>query len=368
MKILSVIGARPNFIKAAPLVRLLLQRPETFQHMLVHTGQHYDARMSDSFFSDLAIPEPDVNLEVGSGSHAETTGRVMMAIEPVIAGFGPDLVVVFGDINSTVAAAIAAKKLNIRLAHVEAGLRSLDRSMPEEINRLCTDAIADLLFTTDRIAGENLLREGHPAQNIHFVGNLMIDTLLAFRAAAAATKASERLGLAEGGFATMTLHRPSNVDDSSTLRGILEAVGELARQMPIIFPVHPRTRKRIAAFGLDSFLASPSSQRGIRPVEPLGYLEFLNLNMNARLALTDSGGIQEETTVLGVPCLTLRDNTERPITVEQGTNRLVGSSPPRIRAGIREVLAMDRRPRRPELWDGHAAERVVAVLEREVRP
>ncbi|MCC6983573.1 MAG: UDP-N-acetylglucosamine 2-epimerase (non-hydrolyzing) [Bauldia sp.] len=365
MRVLSVVGARPNFMKAAPLVRLLHARPNEFPHLLVHTGQHYDARMSESFFDDLKIPAPDVNLEVGSGSHAETTGRVMIAIEPVMAEFRPDLVVVFGDVNSTMAAAITAKKLNVAVAHVEAGLRSLDRSMPEEINRLCTDAIADLLFTTDRIAGENLLREGHPADHIHFVGNLMIDTLVAFRDAAAAMRMTDRLGLVPGGFATLTLHRPSNVDDADTLRGILEAIAELGAEMPILFPVHPRTRKRIADFGLDRFLGGEGRENGIRPVEPLGYLEFLSLNMSARLALTDSGGIQEETTVLGVPCVTLRKNTERPITVLEGTNRLVGSSPKRIRAGIAEALAGASTPRRPELWDGHAAERVMAVLERD---
>jgi UDP-N-acetylglucosamine 2-epimerase (non-hydrolysing) len=363
MRVLSVVGARPNFMKAAPLVRLLHARPAEFPHLLVHTGQHYDAQMSDSFFDELKIPSPDVNLEVGSGSHAETTGRVMIAIEPVMAAFKPDLVVVFGDVNSTMAAAITAKKQNVAVAHVEAGLRSLDRSMPEEINRLCTDAIADLLFTTDTIAGENLLREGHPAEHIHFVGNLMIDTLVAFREAAAAMRMTERLGLTPAAFATLTLHRPSNVDDAKTLRGILEAIAELGAEMPVLFPVHPRTRKRIADFGLDHLLGARSEGRGIRAVDPLGYLEFLSLNMSARLVLTDSGGIQEETTVLGVPCVTLRDNTERPITVLEGTNRLVGSAPDRIRAGIASALSAPATPRRPALWDGHAADRVMAVLE-----
>ncbi len=364
MKVLHVAGARPNFMKVAPIMAEMARHPGTFSQVLVHTGQHYDEGMSRIFFEDLGLPRPDVDLEVGSGSHAEQTARIMLAFEPVCRRERPDLVIVVGDVNSTLACALTAKKLGIAVAHVEAGLRSHDMTMPEEINRLCTDALADLLFTTDRLAGENLRREGLPADRIHFVGNVMIDTLERHRAAAADLTLMGDLGLAPHSFAVLTLHRPSNVDDQRTVTGILEALHEISRELPIVFPMHPRTRARIEEFALGGFIAAVGGRAaGILGMEPLGYLEFLHLAMNARLILTDSGGLQEESTVLGVPCLTLRPNTERPITCTEGTNRVIGSDGARILKAAREVLAADMPAgRRPEKWDGRAAERIVGVL------
>lgn len=363
VKILNIVGARPNFMKMAPLIEALDGHRDRFGQKLVHTGQHYDERMSKAFFEDLGMPRPDVDLEVGSGTHAEQTGRIMMAFEKVCLAEKPDLVIVVGDVNSTMACTITAKKLGIRVAHVEAGLRSRDMGMPEEINRLCTDVLCDLLFTTDRLADENLVAEGVAPEKIHFVGNVMIDTLVKHRDMAATLGLAERLGLVPNGYATVTLHRPSNVDDPDILRGIFEALAEIAETMPIVFPIHPRTRKMVDQAGLGHFLSSDGQPRGIWVCEPLGYLEFLHLNMNARLVLTDSGGLQEETTVLGVPCLTLRHNTERPITLTEGTNRLVGNDRDRILAAARDILQGE--PRRlpvPEKWDGRAAERIVEVL------
>jgi len=363
MKILNIVGARPNFMKMAPIIEALNRYPERFEHLLVHTGQHYDEKMSRSFFVDLGMPQPDINLEVGSGSHAEQTAKIMVAFETVCLREKPDLVIVVGDVNSTLACTITAKKLGIKVAHVEAGLRSRDMSMPEEINRLCTDVLCDLLFTTDYLADRNLADEGVAAERIHQVGNVMIDTLLKHRQMADRLSLRDDLGLRGRRYATLTLHRPSNVDDPQVLQGIMKAVAEIAREIPVVFPVHPRTRKMIGPLGLDEVIGSGTPVQGLWLTEPLGYLEFLHLNMSAALVLTDSGGLQEETTVLGVPCLTLRDNTERPITCEIGTNHLVGNDPLAILAAARNALAGDGSKRRvPEKWDGRAAERIVEVL------
>lgn len=365
MRIVNVVGARPNFMKMAPIIEAMNRHPE-INHLLVHTGQHYDEKMSKSFFDDLGMPKPDIDLGVGSGSHAEQTARVMVEFEKVCQRETPDLVVVVGDVNSTMACTITAKKLGVRVAHVEAGLRSRDMAMPEEINRLCTDVLCDYLFTTDRFADENLIKEGVAPEKIFFVGNVMIDTLLKHRAMAAELGLSRKLGLQPGQYATLTLHRPSNVDDKKTLAGIFSALDEISRQIPIIFPIHPRTRKMAEQFGLGKFLVSGGAVRGIWTTEPLGYLEFLHLNMNAKMVLTDSGGLQEETTVLGVPCITMRHNTERPITCEVGSNVLVGNDPQRILQAAKDVVeGKIITGKIPEKWDGQAAVRIVDVLMRE---
>lgn len=354
-----MVGARPNFMKVAPIVKALEARGAAFEHILVHTGQHYDDLLSSSFFRDLGIPAPDVNLEVGSGTHAEQTARVLLAFEPVCREYQPDVVLVVGDVNSTLACALTAKKLGIDVAHVEAGLRSGDREMPEEINRLCTDSISDHLFTTDRLADDNLRKEGVPEHKIHFAGNVMIDTLLSFRQQAAELAFHKKLGLEERGYATLTLHRPSNVDNQGTFKRILGALARVSEEVPLIFPAHPRTRSAIMKFGLGDYFSSGR----IRMIDPLGYLEFLSLNSHARMVLTDSGGIQEETTILGVPCITLRENTERPITLTEGTNTLVGSDPEAIIAAFsRANAATDYASAIPEKWDGKAAERIVDTL------
>jgi UDP-N-acetylglucosamine 2-epimerase (non-hydrolysing) len=363
LKVINVVGARPNFMKMAPLIEAMNRHRERFEHLLVHTGQHYDERMSTSFFTDLGMPRPDLNLEVGSGSHAEQTARVMLEFEKVCLHHHPDLVIVVGDVNSTMACAITAKKLGIRVAHVEAGLRSRDMSMPEEINRLCTDVLCDYLFTTDRFADENLRAEGVSAERVFFVGNVMIDTLLKHQELASGLGLIEQWGLKPGGFATLTLHRPSNVDDPATLRGILEALSEIGENIPIVFPMHPRTRKTVDQFGFSQHLSCTAKPSGLWATEPLGYLEFLHLNMHARMVITDSGGLQEETTVLGVPCITLRNNTERPITCEVGTNVIAGNTKDGILRHAQEVLARKApHGRVPEKWDGKAAERIVKVL------
>src|SRR5207249_3822799 len=327
MKVLNVVGARPNFMKIAPIVDQMKLTPD-LTGVLVHTGQHYDEGMSDVFFRDLGIPVPDIHLGVGSGTHAEQTARIMVEFEKVCLGEKPDLVVVVGDVNSTMACSIVAAKLRIPVAHVEAGLRSFDRAMPEEINRLVTDALADLLFTTSRDADENLKREGADPAKIHFVGNVMIDTLLKHRQKAAALNIEKPKQ-----YALVTLHRPSNVDDPNVLGPILEALDQISKTMPVLFPIHPRTRKRVEDFGL--------SMNGIRTMEPLGYLEFLNLESTAAVVLTDSGGLQEETTILGVPCLTLRRNTERPVTITHGTNIMVGPHKDRILDAFRSIVNGD---------------------------
>jgi UDP-N-acetylglucosamine 2-epimerase (non-hydrolysing) len=370
MRWLSVVGACPNFIKIAPIVEELKKYPD-IEHCLVHSGQHYDELLSGNFFADLGLPKPDVNLEVGSSTHAIQTADVMKNLEPVLLDFKPDLVVVVGDVNSTMAAAITAVKLGIAVAHIEAGLRSFDNTMPEEINRKVTDAISDLLFVTEQSGTDNLKREGVPAEKIFFVGNVMIDSLLRHKEIAARAPIVDqltKLGISKNGtdypsYGVLTLHRPANVDDANILRGILEAASTLAVELPFLFPVHPRTRKNIERFGLSRFLGNAQIHNKLIPLDPLGYIDFLALNSNARIVLTDSGGIQEETTVLGVPCLTLRDNTERPVTITHGTNQLVGTSPERILSGARSILRQPMpKPTRPPLWDGQAAPRIVAVI------
>lgn len=370
MKIMSVVGARPNFMKIAPLCAALKRYPEV-EHLLVHTGQHYDVRMSDSFFADLGIPEPDVHLNIGSGSHAEQVGKTMIAFEQVVRAEKPDWIVVVGDINATCACSIVAKKEHVKLAHIEAGLRSGDADMPEEINRLVTDRLADLLLTPDRISCENLRREGVPEEKIAFVGNIMIDTLdaqCAWARALDVTKIVKREllipqelpALPQDGFAVITMHRPSNVDRAETLRPLVELLtGEIADDLPLLWPIHPRARRQLELDGLWEQIS-----RKIILLNPLGYHEMLRLNMGARLMLTDSGGLQEECCVLGTPCLTMRWNTERPVTLKEhgGTSRLVGNDPGLIFAVYREERNSPRRPSRPELWDGHTAERIVQAL------
>jgi UDP-N-acetylglucosamine 2-epimerase (non-hydrolysing) len=363
VKIINVVGARPNFMKMAPIIEAMNKYPEKIQHLLVHTGQHYDQKMSKAFFDDLGMPKPDIDLEVGSGSQAEQTGKIMVAFEKVCEVEKPDLVIVVGDVNSTMACTITAKKLGIQVAHVEAGLRSRDMSMPEEINRLCTDVLCDYLYTTDRLADENLRKEGVPEEKIQFVGNVMIDTLLKHKQMASKLELRESLGLEPGKYATLTMHRPSNVDDKQTLNGILEALREISSELPIIFPIHPRTRKMVDQFNLGHYFNNGSTVSGIHLMEPLGYLEFLHLNMQAKMVLTDSGGLQEETTVLGVPCITMRNNTERPITCEVGTNVMVGNQPEEILKQAKNILSGTIKPGMvPEKWDGHAAERIVDNL------
>ena len=368
MKVINVVGARPNFMKMAPIIQEMNKYPEKIKHLLVHTGQHYDARMSQSFFFDLDMPKPDVDLGVGSGSHAQQTARVMVEFEKICIQHQPDLVIVVGDVNSTMACAITAKKLGIKVAHIEAGLRSRDISMPEEINRLCTDVLSDYLFTTDHFANENLVNEGVSKDKIFFVGNVMIDTLLQQRERAKGIGLVEKWGLKSREFATLTLHRPSNVDDSVILKNILSAINETANKIPVIFPIHPRTRKMVEQFGLASFFSKSENPKGLWPIEPLGYLELLHLNMNALMVITDSGGLQEETTVLGVPCITLRDNTERPITCEVGTNFIIGNSYQAISEHVNMILnGQLRRGKIPENWDGKAAERIVKILVNHLR-
>lgn len=363
IKVINVVGARPNFMKMAPIIEAMNRRPDRFRHLLVHTGQHYDERMSKSFFVDLGMPKPDLDLEVGSGSHAEQTARIMVEFEKVCRRESPDLVIVVGDVNSTMACTITAKKLGIEVAHVEAGLRSRDMSMPEEINRLCTDVLCDYLFTTDHLADANLRAEGVPPEKIHFVGNVMIDTLLKHRELAAGLGLCRQWGLGPQGYATLTLHRPSNVDDPQVLRPILEALGEIAQKIPILFPIHPRTKKMVQEFGLEHHFSTAKQPEGIWTMDPLGYLEFLHLNMHAKMVITDSGGLQEETTVLGVPCMTLRNNTERPITCQMGTNYLVGNNHENIRRqGLKLLNGELPRGRVPDKWDGRAAERIVEIL------
>ncbi len=367
-RMLSVVGARPNFMKVAPIASELRNSPD-IQHFLVHSGQHYDENLSGSFFAELDLPKPDVNLEVGSGSHAVQTAEIMRRLEPVLLDWRPQIVLVVGDVNTTLAAAVTAAKLGIDVAHVEAGLRSFDLTMPEEINRKLTDSISTLLFVTEQSGVNNLKREGVAEEKIFLVGNVMIDCLLRHREAAAGSRILDRLGVRHDGsrclpYAVLTLHRPSNVEEARTLQGILSAVSSLATDLPVFFPVHPRTRKQIADFGFECYLADPgNSHRGLIPLDPLGYLDFLSLNAQASLVLTDSGGVQEETTILGVPCLTLRENTERPATVEQGTNQVVGVDPDRILASARSVLNNPQQEHRcPPLWDGKAAQRIVQIL------
>lgn len=362
LKVINVAGARPNFMKVAPIVAAMKRRHTEFQPLLVHTGQHYDAAMSEAFFRDLEIPEPDIDLGVGSASHAVQTAGVIQAFEPYLLSQKPDWVVVVGDVNSTMACALVCAKVKVKVAHVEAGLRSRDRSMPEEINRVLTDQIADLLLTPSRDADENLRAEGIPEERIRFVGNIMIDALFANLERAKRSRVCAQLGVDQTPYAVLTLHRPSNVDEHVAFLRILEALQEISRRLPIIFPAHPRTSKMIEDLDLTGIV---DRIKGLRVIDPLGYLDFLQLVSGARLVLTDSGGIQEETTVLGIPCITLRENTERPITVELGTNTIAGTDTQKIVTAANRAL--DNPPdksalRIPPLWDGHTADRILDAL------
>lgn len=361
IKVLNIVGARPNFMKVAPIQREMRRRKNDFLPLIVHTGQHYDAAMSDSFFTDLDIPAPDFHLEVGSASHAVQTAKIMTAFEPVVLREKPDWVLVVGDVNSTIACALVCAKLGVRVAHVEAGLRSRDRTMPEEINRILTDAISDLLFTTSPDADENLKREGVPAEKIRFVGNVMIDSLFYNLEKAKNSLVREDLNLNEKDYAVLTLHRPSNVDEKETFSELLGALRKIGEKLPVVFPAHPRTMAKIAEFGF----AERVKNSNVKLIEPLGYLDFMRLYSGAKLVLTDSGGLQEETTALSIPCLTLRENTERPITVEMGTNRLVGTNAERIEQAAFEILSRNnyaKDAKIPPLWDGKAAERICDLL------
>ncbi len=357
MRIVNIVGARPNFVKISPLVREMRRHP-VITPILVHTGQHYDEAMSQQFFAQLDIPAADHNLEVGSGSHAIQTAEVMRRLEPLLISVRPDVVLVVGDVNSTLGAALTAVKLGIPVVHVEAGLRSFDRTMPEEINRVLTDAISDLLFITEVGARRNLVREGIAPRKIHFVGNVMADALLASRPRWRTSSIVDRLGLTGTPFAVLTLHRPANVDDPRVFGDLLGALREIGRHIPIVFPVHPRVASRLTADA-----AMPGSGRGLICQPPLGYLDFMALMSRARLVLTDSGGIQEETTMLGVPCLTLRDTTERPVTVTHGTNRVIGTCAKTIVSEALHTLEHPPHPvAPPPLWDGGAARRIVQIL------
>ena len=359
IKILNVCGARPNFMKIAPLMRAY-RAHDNLQPLLIHTGQHYDENMSDLFFRQLGIPQPDLNLEVGSASHAVQTAEIMTRFEPVVVEHKPDWVVVVGDVNSTIACGLVATKLGVKLAHVEAGLRSFDRDMPEEINRVLTDAISDLLLVSEPSGLKNLATEGVAADRVHFVGNVMIDTLRANLAKAEQSTALEDLGLEAKHYNVVTLHRPSNVDHAETFARIADALDAIQQDLPTVFPMHPRTRHNLDRLGLARrFEAMPQ----LRVVDPVGYLDFLKLMGHAAVVLTDSGGIQEETTILGVWCLTLRENTERPVTITQGTNTLVGSETKAIVSAYQRCRSTQlRTPPVPEKWDGQAAERIAAIL------
>ena len=406
MKLILVAGARPNFMKVAAIIDAIELHNSSgvcpIDYRLVHTGQHYDAQMSQTFFTDLGIPKPDVDLGVGSSSHAQQTGEIIKQFESVVLTECPDVVLVVGDVNSTIACSLVASKityptpttgLNLRrprIAHVEAGLRSFDRDMPEEINRVLTDVVSDFLFITERSAIKNLQKEGISKDKVYFVGNTMVDSLLKHKKKSTESTILRRLGLSQESerhhsssasaagskrqtsqtsqkaYGVMTLHRPSNVDDPECFRNILEALQELSQDMPIVFPVHPRTMKRIQEFQFENFFVSLDSHdiglSGLYCLEPLGYLDFLCLTSQARLVLTDSGGLQEETTILGVPCVTLRENTERPITITQGTNVLAGTTKDQILSHARQQLAHSQKRKRPKFWDGHAGERIVQTL------
>jgi UDP-N-acetylglucosamine 2-epimerase (non-hydrolysing) len=360
MKVLHVVGARPNFMKTAPIMAEMSRHPEQFQQTLIHTGQHYDDNMSRVFFEDLGLPEPDHYLGVGSGSHAEQTARVMLAFEPVVQELQPDLVLVVGDVNSTLACALVCAKLGTPVGHVEAGLRSFDRTMPEEFNRLLTDQIADLLFTPSRDADANLRREGISGERIHFVGNVMIDTLVRLLPRAERLPIRVDLGLRRKEYVLVTLHRPANVDNPETLQEIAAALGDVSQRCPVVFPVHPRTRRNLASFGL---LDLQPETGLLRFLDPLGYLDFLALMREAALVLTDSGGIQEETTYLSIPCLTVRPNTERPVTVDVGTNQLVPAEQEALVDAAQRVFdGKSSVGQVPELWDGRTAARIVQLL------
>jgi UDP-N-acetylglucosamine 2-epimerase (non-hydrolysing) len=376
IKVIHIVGARPNFMKIAPLMSEMSKYAPKFDQLLVHTGQHYDEKMSNSFFNDLRLTEPDVYLGVGSGNHAEQTGKIMIEFEKVCFQEKPDLIIVVGDINSTIACALVAAKHCIPIAHIESGLRSFDRTMPEEINRILTDQVSDYLFTTCEDANQNLIKEGIQENKIFFVGNIMIDTLLAHMEIAKNSIILEKLGLRKNNnikkYGIVTLHRPSNVDNPKILKGILNAMNQLSREILIIFPAHPRTIKQIRNLELqeianfkENLLSNGlnKTDRNILTFPPLGYLDFLCLMSNAKIVLTDSGGIQEETTILGIPCLTLRNNTERPITVKEGTNIVVGNNPDRIiKIALNVLKNQNSRKKIPKYWDGKTAERIIKIL------
>jgi UDP-N-acetylglucosamine 2-epimerase (non-hydrolysing) len=366
MKVMHIVGARPNFMKVAP-VMAEMTRCGGFEQCLVHTGQHYDAQLSQVFFDELDLPRPDIHLNIGGGSHAEQTARMMIELEKVFRSKAPTLVMVVGDVNSTLAASLTAAKLGIQIAHVEAGLRSFDRSMPEEINRIVTDALADVLFTTEPSGNKHLLREGILPERIFFVGNVMIDTLLKSRQQAQRSNILTLLRLRPAAYAVLTLHRPSNVDQPERLQTILRALTQVAQQLPVVFPCHPRTWQRLQSVDLPQPISPPGEEQkcGLILQQPLGYLDFLCLMSQAQFVLTDSGGVQEETTILGVPCLTLRENTERPVTLLAGTNTLVGISEERIVSEVSKIFAgQGKHGQIPALWDGQAATRIVEVLSR----
>ncbi len=357
-KIISVVGARPNFIKIAPVAKAFKKYRKDVKHLICHTGQHFDKRMSEIFFDQLNMPKPDFNLGVGSGSHAEQTARVMLELEKVLADERPDLVIVPGDVNSTLAAALVASKMGIALAHVEAGLRSFDKTMPEEINRIVTDVVSDYLFVTEHSGMHNLRDEGMDESKIHFVGNTMIDTLDTHYEAIEACTISKDMGLTPGKYIVATFHRPSNVDEPEALCELMETLSHLANERSLVFPVHPRTRKNIRKFGLDKKIP-----KSLVITEPLGYIEFLSLMRYAELVITDSGGIQEETTYMGVQCITVRKNTERPVTIDVGTNHLVGTIMEKVEKTAIDILGGITKPGRiPELWDGKAAKRIADIV------
>lgn len=359
LKIVNVVGARPNFMKIAPIIEEM-RKHDDLAPFLLHTGQHYDHAMSTLFFEHLGLPLPDVYLGIGSGNHGEQTGKIMIAFEKCLQDLKPDMVLVVGDVNSTIACGLVAVKMGIKLAHVEAGLRSFDRTMPEEINRILTDQISDYLFITEKSAERNLLAEGIAPGKIFFVGNVMIDSLLKHLERAGQSRILNELGLSSGQYLLVTLHRPANVDDPEVLKPLLDVLGRLSEFEPVLFPMHPRTQGRLQEFGFDK---QAGRYPNLRLCEPLGYLDFLHAMANSRLLITDSGGIQEETTVLGIPCITARDNTERPVTVEVGTNVVVGRDPDRIFAEAQKILeGKGKAGRRPDLWDGKAAERIVEIL------
>ena len=364
VKLICIVGARPNFMKAAPIIHQLKKNGSSMniKAKLVHTGQHYDKVMSQVFFKDLRLSQPDIYLGVGSDSQAGQTARVMIKLEPVLLKEKPDLVMVVGDVNSTLAGALTAAKLNIPIAHIEAGLRSFDRTMPEEINRIVTDRLSDFLFTTCQDANLNLSREGISKNKIYFTGNVMIDTLLSLKSKVKSLKTWDKLGLRQNNYALLTLHRPENVDNQKALKRILAALQEIQKYIKIIFPLHPRTEKNIKKFGLNRKI---KNLKNLICLKPIRYLSFLNLMMNAKLVLTDSGGIQEETTVLGIPCLTLRKNTERPVTVTKGTNMVVGTNPTRIlKETLKVIRGKGKTGRIPKFWDGRTAQRIVKILEK----
>ncbi len=360
-KLLCIVGTRPNFVKSAPLIRELKKNLDFFNTKLVHTGQHYDVNLSDWLFNDLGMQPPDISLGVGSGSHTQQTAKIMLGLEEAITNEKADLVVVFGDVNSTLAAAVVAAKMGVKLAHVESGLRSFDRAMPEEINRIVTDHLSDYLFVTEESGMQNLQREGIAPEKVFFAGNIMIDSLLSTMNVVKKSDVLNKLGLRTREYALMTLHRPSNVDDSRTLTEILGTIAQVSKRIPVVFPCHPRTKNNISRFGLDQVLADCS----IIITEPLGYVDFCRLTYESKFVLTDSGGIQEETTYLQIPCITMRENTERPITVTVGTNLMTGNNRTEILKAIDAILAGNpKKGAVPDLWDGHTAERIVAILKK----